>query len=92
MLFYHAPRHICLQSSVWASTVGSFVYQHGGLLVGFCSADLEDALKYQVSCAAFRMGVPILILIAASRVPTEACLKPERIMSLNFPFQPCEGL
>lgn len=73
MLFHRTPKHICLWSGVWVSNAGSLMHQHGGLLVGFHSAGSEHVLKYWVSCTAFRMEIPILILVAVSRVPTEAC-------------------
>lgn len=54
-----------------------------GALVGFHSAGLEHALKYRVSCAALGMGIPILIPIAVSRVPTEACSLSELCLSIS---------
>lgn len=57
----------------------------------FNSADLEHALKYRVSCTAFRMGMPILVLIVASRVPTEACSLSELCVSVSH-FSLVEGL
>lgn len=84
MFFCHAAMHICLQSRVWAGNVGSSVYQRGGLRVGFHNADLEQILKCQVSCTAFRMVMPILILIAVSRIPTEICSLFELCVSVSL--------